>query len=767
MGQFDDIVDGTFQKGLELGRESIKLFTQGLEAAGKSADEHRDQIAGLGAAYATLYATQELMANNLYKSLVGTSIEVSQIPRQLASEIVGSSIFLSENMANATDKMTQNALAIQRAAYADQQELAERQIKVGETIAGVDITLPVTAYFENASELGKAFYEGAMADTRLFNAAVEASTTLSQDQLYRMKETSALAMKGLGLDITTMNALYQEEFSKTGKISGEMVDKFSATVLAAAKETGLGTDQVAEDMMRMIKDVEKFGNMSYAQMTSLSSAIHQLGLDMEDVVAVTSKLTSFENASQAIANIGAVTGATLDTMELFYLANEDKEEFFRTMRQSLLDQGVTLENLSHQEQVYLSKQLGFNSVRQLQSLLNEEIDFTTGNITDKIEEAASSQDYVGDKLSEQLAKTGGLAKETLDAMKPENMAKMLDAAKNLTQGTSKVADAANTLNTAILDMTKEAIPGIRTAATSLSDGIAVSVDSAIKKLNEFRDKVEALVKKEIPAALAPATPRSVPEIWQPFDNGLKVMRESADITMSGLSDDTRKNLMKAGTEAAASMELSIKSAAARFDVLRDLHKDKAKEINKIESDLAKDVTARLNEATKVEEMFKNQIGLTSGARAERIQEKYGGEGRALSDADVDGIIKAIESGNSGAIRDVIVGKLDERITAATAGLGSPAATATPAEPGSRVPVSETPEAGAAPEATPTARPAAATGASPAGDLSIKVKLDFDTSELADLITTKILPDAISGGIDLPARGDRVAARYTFQMIDMR
>ena len=251
-----------------------------LEELDKEFEKHRDAIAGAASAYGALYAAQLTMKSDAYKFLVGGMEEASMVPKKIASEIIGSSVLLSEHVTKSTDAMTQNALAIQKAAYADQQELAQRQIKIGEALGGVDITLPMTSFFKNAADLGKSFYEGAMADTRLYSAAVEATTSLNQQQLYRLKETSELARRGLDIDVKTINALYQEEFSKTGKISGEMVENFSSTIIAAAKETGIGTRQIAADMMVMVKDVEHFGNMSYAQMTSLSSAIHQLGLDM-------------------------------------------------------------------------------------------------------------------------------------------------------------------------------------------------------------------------------------------------------------------------------------------------------------------------------------------------------------------------------------------------------------------------------------------------------------------------------------------------------
>lgn len=724
-------------------------LSEALKVLNAEFDEHKSLISGAAAAYGSLYIAQEVMGSKAYQFLVGGMEKAAQVPKLIAAEAIGSSVLLSEHITKSTDAMTQNALAMQRAAYADQQELAQRQIKIGEDIAGVDITLPMTSFFKNAADLGKSFYDGAIANTRLYSAAVKATTDLSQEQLYRLKETSELARRGLDLDVKTIGALYQEEFSKTGKISGDTVEKFSATILAAAKETGIGTRQLSADMMMMVQDVEHFGNMSYAQMTSLSSAIHQLGLDMNDVTAVAGKFTSFENASQAIANIGAVTGATLDTMEMFYLANEDKEEFFRQMRQNLLDQGVSLENLSHQEQVYLSKQLGFSSVRQLQSLLNEEIDFTAENMTDKIAAAAESQENVGDKLTQQLAQAGGLAKDTLAALEPGAIAASLDAIRQLTGGTSQLADAAIQLRNAYVGVADEALDPLKKSADEFSKGFVTAMKEANGAITALEKYLEEFVKTKVPNILKGTKPESVPPIWRGFTDGVAFMRDDVSTNFAGMSEDMQKSL-KAGIAGASERMIdAATSAHVRFDELRDKYKNKRAEIDKIESDLAADQEKRVKEATAVEREFKNAIGFTDEARKARIQAKLGGEGKALSKDEIGTLVDALDAGNADAVRTVVLGKMSERIAAAEAQFKGTA----PAEVKATTPSAAVPgasPAGAAATAPAASEPSAAgamTPSSVAGGMEVKVKLDLDKSALTDFIRAEVV-EAITGGIEI-------------------
>lgn len=724
--------------------------------------EMTKSVSALTVAYPALWAAQQTFDSSLYKTVIGGSEELAKIPRLITSEILGANVLLSEGTTTATDAMTRNALAMQKAAYADQEQLTDRAVKIGEQ-NGKAIYGQMVDYFKSSAELGKTFYESAMGETRLYDASLQAVSSLGQEKLYRMKETSALAAKGLGLDAKDMTAIFQEEFSKTGKISGALVEKFSATILAASKETGLGLRQLTEDSTRMLADVDKFGNMTYSQMTSLSTAIHRLGIDMDDVSRVTEKFTSFENASQAIANIGAVTGATMDTMEMFYLANEDKEEFFRTMRQNLLDQGVTIENLSHQEQVYLSRQLGFNSVRQLQSLLNEEIDFTTGNISDKIADAAEGQEYVGDKLTEQLAQAGGLATETLKAMSPEGVLQRLDAVKKLAGGTSQLFDATVKLKTSLSSMATEGMPALAAASKSFKTGFVLAMDEAIKAGNNLKVWWETFVETAIPKKAQPA---SVPPMYESFIRGIKIMVGTAGVELDKMPADFKKTFESTSKVALETVMKSSTDAAEIFDKLRKGHEAKIKEISKFEKEIVEEQKARMTEAQQVEQEYKNQrISFTKEEALEKVNEKLGVAGARLTGADRAKIAGGVDTGDMAVLAEVAMAGMAAKVEEARVKLGADS--------------SATAAAPTAPSITAGGSPSATAGASPAGsgtpgvmtvpttadgNLNIKVKLELDKSDLISMIKADILPDAFDGGIVLKLpKGDYTAGTYKFKL----
>lgn len=732
----------------KIAQEGNQMLKASWEALQEKAAAYRHEVEGLVGAYGTLAASQAVLNSETYKYLYGGMEKASLVPKQIAAEMIGANVLLTEKTKELGNLMQQNALELQKEGYDDQRQIVARQQELASQ-SGQQASLLYASIFGNAADLGKSFYAGVMADTRLFSAAMESISTQSAEHTFKMKETTELVVKGMGVDVTTINALYEEEFAKTGKISGDYINEFASSVVAASKITGIGTTQLAADMEKMIKDVEKFGNMTKSEMLSLSATVHQLGLDMNDVAQVAGKFSAFEGASQAISNIGAITGATLDTMELFYLANEDKEEFFKSMKQQLLDQGVTLENLSHQEQVYLSKQLGFSSVRQLQTLLNEDIDATTENLTAQIDAVAAEQENVGDNLTKQLMQMGGLADETIKALDPKTMQEALGRIRDLTGGTADFAEAAIGFRSQISGIADEALPALVGAATTSSSMFASEMGKIIKKLDEFRLKLEEFAKNGVPKEMEPG---SVPETWRPIIVGLDFLHEEMNAKIGNLSGDAQKGLVDAGKATAARIQQSVEGSAAQLEAMRASYKAKIEEINKFETELAASQAAKLKEADKVQDALKNAtlgLDLTPEKALERVKGVVGPL-KSLTEKELADITAGLMAGKTDAIATAVIGDSDAKIKDFYAKLGG-TPTATPAAPTAPEVPGTTPAGGTTP--TPAAgreapeAPAAA--GSTSGIIDVKIRLDIDKSALEGIIKADILPEIVMSTITLP------------------
>ena len=768
---------------------TTEKFANAAQTLGEILSKYAGEYSELLAASAALDIAATAKSNKLYQDYVRPFEQAALIPRQLVAELTGASVLgLSE--------ISTTAKALRDQSYKEQQQMISEKVNVGGEGAK-EFILPLTSFYKDASELGKAFIEGALGDSRLYSAGMRA---LSETNSLETKKISAFTAKGFELRAEQMRAIYQEEFSKTGKITGDFVEKFSATVLAAEKVTGLSNRALSEDMKRMVFDVENFGNISNAQMASLSNTMHQLGIDILDVTSVAGKFASFDSATTAISNLSAVTGATLDTMELFYLANEDKEEFFRSLRQQLIDQGVSLENLSHQEQVYLSKQLGFSSVRQLQSLLNEDIELTSENMSEMIESAAEGSEFQGKNLEDLLTKTAGFAKDTIAAMEPGALKTSLTAVQALSGGTNEYAESIIAVNKNMAKYATEGIPEFAAAGQIFATSISTSMSTAVTSMAAFKKFFVEFSKDGGGAAafvsavdkiMEPFRTKSMPPIWANPIAGLELFKSVfvgiLDSTAKGAADKT-KGLLDTVTK---NMESSITSTEKSFAALREKSKEEIAKIDKeiadakdkAKADDKKDITtfeskikalaerraalqaetAKSNEiekqavldAVKIEneagdltKRFKDYTGYDSNQKAALLQKEFGGgEGQALTNDNVTRLTAALEKqdivGGGQVLVDAIAALNTKALSAATAiAPGAP-----------QVPAAASAEATAA--ATTAAVAATARGPITAtGDMAIKVKIDFDMNELNSIIKTSV-EDAITG--DIKIAEDKVGA----------
>lgn len=758
------------QEAAEIAGTSTDKFAAVSTQLGIILAKYTAQFGDLLKASIALDAAATAKTTLIYENTVKPFEQASLIPRRLVAELTGASVL-------GLGEVSVTAKALRDQSYKEQQLMISEQVNVGGTGAQAFI-LPLVSFYKDASELGAAFIQGALGDSRLYSAGMRA---LSETNSLETKKISAFTAKAFNLDAEQMRAIYQAEFSKTGKITGDFVEKFSATVLAAEKVTGLSNRALSEDMKRMVTNVEDFGNISEAKMASLSSTMHQLGIDINDVTAVAGKFASFDSATTAISNLSAVTGATLDTMELFYLANEDKEEFFRSLRQQLIDQGVSLENLSHQEQVYLSKQLGFSSVRQLQSLMNEDIELTSENMSEMIESAAQGAEFQGDNLQALLTKTGGFAKDTLAAMEPGALKGSLESIKALAGGTDQFAESIIGVNKKLAELTTKGMPAFGAAGLVF----AASVTASMKAVSQSAVSVDDFVKlfqdalAKLTAAAVPITPKSMPPLWAGVLSGLDMFKKEFISTLDSTADGAAAKINTLYTSVTKNMTAAVAASAQSFADIREKSKAEIVEIDKIEKQLAADSKKIGTESDAVIKRFKDYVGFRPEDRDRELQKQFGGgTGQILTNENVTALVAALEKGDLDAGGKVIIDATEalkatalEKFSAepqvpAPVAPVAPAAAPAAAPPAVAVPPAPAPVPPPAPApapapAAPPPAPVAAAGAT--GDLAIKVKIDFDMGALKEMINSALVT-AAEGGIALTqAVGPRTAGTYRFAL----
>jgi hypothetical protein len=351
------------------------------------------------------------------------------------------------------------------------------------------VTLNASTLLGDAKELYAGFKDAVLNDTRLFNAGVKG---MSYDILENIKLTDS----ALKVQPQQLNEIFQRELSATGEISGEMLKTYQKTALAVGQATGQVPAMIAKDLTRMLDDFNHFGAITIPQMGSLSATLHQMGLEIDDVTKLADNFSSFDKAVQTMSNLSATTGATLDTLGLFDLANTDQEQFIISLRDQLESQGVEFENMNILQQKQIASAFGIDATI-LQRLLSDNFD-TIESANAEIEGRVSEMS--DETMRSQLADMGGLVKAA-EALSSKDL---IERQLALESASAKFAKSIENSFRSTVMVTDKAVDAMDGARQKAFDGL----NQIFGVLNNISDKGNEIFSR--PSGVAAPAARPAP-----------------------------------------------------------------------------------------------------------------------------------------------------------------------------------------------------------------------------------------------------------------
>ena len=183
-------------------------------------------------------------------------------------------------------------------------------------------------------------------------------------------ERIAIIRKRMNITESEMGDMLRRQYAFTGEASSKIFEDIANVSVSLAKTTGGSAEDLKEDILDIMSDVDKFGDIGVDSAGRIAGALNQLGLDFQTFNRMTENFMNFDSAASKMGDLSALFGIQMDAMEMTYLANEDQEEFLFRMREEILDAGLDVENMSKTRQRALSDQLGMN-VTQMQQFMRE------------------------------------------------------------------------------------------------------------------------------------------------------------------------------------------------------------------------------------------------------------------------------------------------------------------------------------------------------------------------------------------------------------
>jgi len=167
---------------------------------------------------------------------------------------------------------------------------------------------------------------------------------------------------------------------------------------AVARQIGLAPEQVAADFASMGSELAKLGPNAISSFKQMEVVFKKTGFEMRKLLTLTEKFDTFEGAAEMAGNLNAALGGNfVNAMDM--MMETDPVARFDSLRDSLLDAGLTFDSMSYYQRKFYAQSMGLDSVADLAmmmsgeyDMLDENINKTTGDYKKQAEMAKEMQD---------------------------------------------------------------------------------------------------------------------------------------------------------------------------------------------------------------------------------------------------------------------------------------------------------------------------------------------------------------------------------------
>lgn len=360
--------------------------------------------------------------------------------------------------------------------------------------------------FEDEQELSSMYMS-------IANDTSRASKFLKGDTVAMTRDV-AIGVKGLGLSVGQAREFIDRQIDITGEANTELLREMAKVTKATEAATGESSKIIAQNTFDMVKNVGNFGNMTREEMAATSAQLSQVGIDFQALNGIVGKFQSFEGAASAAADLNAVFGIQLDTMEMMTASNQGQHKVLDLVRQGMLDAGVTSSNLTdNMGKARVAAQSYGVSVDTLQRILAaqdaseiEEILKGQSEQITKAEEEAGTVDFGTKEFAEALDKDMSRSQRAIGktAAQLKEMATNQATSAGLANLRSEFAqiaeDAERLSQTGVVSAGIMVAPMSEMAEGAMS-GVAAGLNDSVKAINNsVKETALAVQESLIPIA---------------------------------------------------------------------------------------------------------------------------------------------------------------------------------------------------------------------------------------------------------------------------
>jgi hypothetical protein len=246
---------------------------------------------------------------------------------------------------------------------------------------GPEYTGRITETFTALNEYGVTVEDAAKAQEALIGSFTD-FTMLAEGQRDELTKSAALAAE-LGVSVES----FAKGIQNSTKFFGQNVEsamQIQTDLAATARELGVSQDQLTSQFAQSGGALAKFGDQGVKTFKDLARVSKITGLEMDKLLAVTNRFDTFEGAADQAGKLNAALGGNfVNAMDLMMAT--DPVERFNMIRDSILDTGLSFNDMSYYQKNFYKDALGLADVGELALFLRGDMESLTGSVNESAE----------------------------------------------------------------------------------------------------------------------------------------------------------------------------------------------------------------------------------------------------------------------------------------------------------------------------------------------------------------------------------------------
>jgi MFS family permease len=232
----------------------------------------------------------------------------------------------------------------------------------------------------------------AYAETRLYGVSIQEMSGQYQE-LYSTFTDFTFANEEQQRELAKTGALLQElgvganDYAKSIQLSTKAFAMSSEEAAASSRELaslamniGVPPGEMAKQFANMGGGLAKLGEDGVKAFKDLAIVSKTTGMEMQKILAITDKFDTFEGAATQAGKLNAALGGNfVNAMDLMMAT--DPAERFGMIRDSILDTGLTFDDMSYYQRKFYTDALGLNDVSDLALMLSGDMSTLEGATT--------------------------------------------------------------------------------------------------------------------------------------------------------------------------------------------------------------------------------------------------------------------------------------------------------------------------------------------------------------------------------------------------